>query len=126
MISPSVPAPRGLFLERSFPAAAAVTDYAREREKRLKALSVNGYISRDDLIWEKKDVLQVPASALFRKGGGWALSVAKSGWAVLRGVVLGHRNGLSAEVVSGVGEGILVIIHPEDTVRDGIRVQVRK
>jgi HlyD family secretion protein len=77
------------------------------------------------IIWEGKEVLQVPASALFRKGDGWALYGVERDKAVLRSVGIGHRNGLSAEVLSGVSEGAPVIIHPDDTVRDGVRVKVR-
>jgi HlyD family secretion protein len=78
------------------------------------------------VIWEGKDVLQVPASALFRKGDRWALYVVERDRAVLREVAIGHRNGLSAEVLSGVPEGAPVITHPDDMVRDGGRVSIRK
>jgi HlyD family secretion protein len=78
------------------------------------------------VIWEGKDVLQVPASALFRKGEGWGLYVVERERAVLREVKVGHRNGLSAEVLSGVTEGTPVIIHPDDTVRDGVSIRMRK
>ncbi|NTW57755.1 MAG: efflux RND transporter periplasmic adaptor subunit [Nitrospirae bacterium] len=78
------------------------------------------------VIWEEKDVLQVPASALFRKGDGWALFTVENKRAHLREVAVGHRNGLSAEILSGVPEGAFVIVHPDDTVRDGVRVRARK
>jgi HlyD family secretion protein len=78
------------------------------------------------VIWEGKDVLQVPAGSLFRKGEDWAVFVNDSGRAKLRQVKAGHRNGLTAEVLSGIAEGEEVIIHPDDTVRDGIRIRARQ
>jgi HlyD family secretion protein len=78
------------------------------------------------VLWEGNDVLQVPASALFRKGDGWALYVIDRDRARLREVVTGHRNGLAVEVLSGIEAGARVIAHPDDTVRDGVRVQARK
>lgn len=77
------------------------------------------------IIWEGKNVLQIPASALFRKGEGWAAFVMKNGKAHLREVKVGHRNGLAAEIISGISEGETVIIHPDDSIRDGSRVKVR-
>lgn len=78
------------------------------------------------ILWEGKDVLQVPASAIFRKGDGWAIYTVERDRALLREVAIGHRNGLAAEVLSGITAGTPVIAHPDDTVRDGIRVQARK
>ena len=77
------------------------------------------------IIWEGKDVLQVPASALFRKAGGWAVFVMKDRKSHLREVRVGHRNGLEAEIISGVLEGEMVIINPDESVRDGGRVRIR-
>ena len=78
------------------------------------------------VLWEGTDVLSVPASALFRRGEGWALYIIDHGRARLREVVIGHRNGLAAEVLSGIETGTPVIAHPDDTVRDGVQVQARK
>lgn len=77
------------------------------------------------VIWENKDVLQVPSGALFRKGEGWSLFVVKEGKAEQRQVEVGHRNGLTAEIVSGLTEGEQVITHPDDTVKNGVRVRAR-
>lgn len=77
------------------------------------------------MIWEGKDVLQVPASALFRHADQWAVFVADGKRARLRKVEVGHRNGLLAEIVSGLTENEQVINHPEDRVRDGIRIKPR-
>ncbi len=77
------------------------------------------------IIWEGKDVLQAPASALFRKGEDWALFTIENKRARLRTVEVGHRNGLSAEILSGLKEGEMVVAHPDDEVKDGARVKVR-
>jgi HlyD family secretion protein len=77
------------------------------------------------ILWEGKDVLNVPASALFRKGDGWALFAVENKRARIRMVQVGHRNGLLAEIVSGFREGEICIAHPDDTVREGVRVRMR-
>lgn len=77
------------------------------------------------IIWEGKDVLQVPASALFRKGEGWAVFVLINKRAHLRQVEIGHRTGLVAEIVSGISEGEIVITHPDESIKDGTRVRPR-
>lgn len=77
------------------------------------------------VIWEGKDVLQVPASSLFRKGEGWAVFVIEGGRARTRPVKVGHRNGLIAEIMEGLSEKDTVISHPDDRVSDGVRVKPR-
>ena len=78
------------------------------------------------IIWEGKDVFQVPDSSLFRKGDGWAVFVNDNGRARQRTVSVGHRNGLFAEVFSGLPEGREVIVHPGDAVSDGVRIRSRQ
>ncbi len=75
------------------------------------------------IVWEGKDVLQVPASALFRSGQDWAVFVADGGRAVRRTVQVGRRSALAAEILSGIAEGEQVIARPDDTVREGGRVK---
>ncbi len=77
------------------------------------------------IIWEGKDVLQVPASALFRKGEGWAVFVLINKRAHLRQVEIGHRTGLMAEIISGISEGEMVITHPDESIKDGTHVRPR-
>jgi HlyD family secretion protein len=77
------------------------------------------------LLWEGDDVLQVPASALFRYGDGWAVFTQEGGKAKRRLVEVGHRNGLVAQIISGVEEGGMVITHPSDQIEDGTRVRKR-
>jgi HlyD family secretion protein len=77
------------------------------------------------IIWEGKEVLQTPASALFRVGDGWAVFTVVNRRARLRAVEVGHRNGLTAEILSGLTEGEMVITNPDDSIRDGMRVRLR-
>lgn len=77
------------------------------------------------IIWEGTDILQIPASALFRKGEKWAVFVVRNKTAYEQEVEVGHRNGLTAEILSGLSEGSEVIAHPDDLVTDGVRVRPR-
>ena len=77
------------------------------------------------IIWEESSVLQVPDSALFRDGDGWALFRVQDDRAVKVRVDVGQRNGLRAQVLSGLNEGDRVIVHPDDRVRDGVAVASR-
>ena len=78
------------------------------------------------VIWEGKDVLQIPAGALFRSGKEWAVFVAENGKANLRRVEVGQRNGLTAQILSGLKEGDRVITHPDDAVSDGVQIRARQ
>jgi HlyD family secretion protein len=77
------------------------------------------------IIWEGKNVLQVPASALFRKQDGWAVFVVKNNKALKREVKVGQRTGLAAEILSGLIEGEEVISHPDNSIEEGTRVRPR-
>lgn len=86
----------------------------------------DGYrVEASFILWEADDVLQIPASALFRDGDGWAVFAVAQGKAVKRRVETGQRNGLSAQLVSGIKAGEQVIVHPDDRVRDGGAVAAR-
>lgn len=77
------------------------------------------------VLWEAADVLQIPAGSLFRDGGEWAAFVIEDGRAVKRRVKIGQRNGTVAELLDGAKEGEQVIAHPDDRLREGVRVQTR-
>jgi HlyD family secretion protein len=78
------------------------------------------------VIWEGKDVLQVPASALFRSGKEWMVFVEDNGKARQRTVEVGQRNGLAAEIISGLKEKEKVIAHPDDSISNGKHIRPRK
>lgn len=77
------------------------------------------------VLWEEKEVLQVPAGALFRIGDRFAVFVVEKGRAKARAVEIGRRSGLAAQLLSGLAEGETVILHPGDTVADGKKVRPR-
>lgn len=74
------------------------------------------------VLWHGDDVLQVPASSLFRYEDGWALFVDDDGRARRRAVTVGERSALAAQILEGVTPGTHVIDHPSDKVDDGVRV----
>ena len=77
------------------------------------------------VLWEGRDVMKVPTSALFRDQGQWAVYVAADDRARRMLVQLGRQTGQEAEVTSGLSEGMMVIVHPGDQVRDGARITDR-
>ncbi|HEY0633954.1 MAG TPA: HlyD family efflux transporter periplasmic adaptor subunit [Gammaproteobacteria bacterium] len=77
------------------------------------------------ILWEGDKVLQIPASALFRHDGGWAVFVIDNNEARLRQVVPGKRSGLAAQIHEGLQEGETVITHPDEKIADGLAVELR-
>ena len=77
------------------------------------------------ILWHEDDVLQVPASSLYRYQQGWAIFVVENNHAKRRVVKVGQRNGLTAQILEGVNEGEQVVNHPSDDVEDGRRVKQR-
>jgi HlyD family secretion protein len=77
------------------------------------------------VVWEGDGVLQVPTSSLFRHGETWAVWAVVGGTAVLREIETGARNGLDAQVLSGLEEGAQVIVHPSDAIVEGVKVERR-
>ena len=77
------------------------------------------------VIWEADRVLKVPTGALFRERGRWAVYVIESGRARRMTIEVGHQTSHEAEVTSGLTEGQVVILHPGDSLADGIRVAPR-
>jgi HlyD family secretion protein len=75
------------------------------------------------VLWKGEDVVTVPASAIYRSGGGWETFVVESGRARPRTVTIGHRGAFDVEVVSGLSPGEVVIRQPSDRISDGVRVR---
>ncbi len=86
----------------------------------------DGYrVEAQFILWQQADVLQVPASSLFRYQQGWAVFVIEGNRASRREIELGQRNGLTAQIVAGLEAGEMVINHPSDAVEDGKSVKQR-
>ncbi|MCC6522517.1 MAG: hypothetical protein IT373_07635 [Polyangiaceae bacterium] len=77
------------------------------------------------VVWERPSVLAVPASAVFRHDGGWAVYAIEEGRARLRPIEAGERNALEVEVRDGLADGAEVVLHPSDKVAEGVRVVTR-
>ena len=83
----------------------------------------DGYrVEAQFVLWEEAEVLQIPGNTLFRRGDGWAVFVIEAGIARRRAVTLGRRNGLAAQVLSGVQQGETLIAHPDDAINEGVEV----
>ena len=77
------------------------------------------------ILWDEDDVLQLPASSVFRYRDGWAVFVINGGRAQRRPVTIGQRNGLSVQILAGVDSGDRVLDHPSDEVDEGVSVRAR-
>ncbi len=77
------------------------------------------------LLWEGRDVLQLPLSALFRENDHWAVFVEQDGRARLREIEVGRRNSTAAEIRDGLSEGERVVLHPGERIVEGSRLRER-
>jgi HlyD family secretion protein len=78
------------------------------------------------ITWESQGVLKVPTGALVRIGDQWAVYAIQDGRAHRVPITIDHQNGQEAEVTSGLDAGTVVILHPGDTIAEGVRVQRRE
>jgi HlyD family secretion protein len=77
------------------------------------------------VILERDDVMQVPSGSLFRRGEDWAVYAVEEGRAAIRSVEVGARTSARVEIRAGLSEGDRVIVHPGDTIAEGVRVAQR-
>jgi HlyD family secretion protein len=78
------------------------------------------------VLWEGTDLLTVPMSSVFRVGDGWAAWRVVDGRAALAAVELGRRNDVAAEVLGGLSEGDVVILHPSEAITEAVRIEPRE
>ena len=76
-------------------------------------------------VWQAEKALIVPAGALFREGNTWKTYVFRDATARLTTVDAGHSDGRFTEIRSGLRAGDEVLLHPPDTVKDGMAVTKR-
>ncbi len=76
------------------------------------------------VIW-RGEVLKVAATALFRDGDQWSVFVIDGSRARTRRVNIGHQSATETEITGGLQPGQLVVTHPSEQLRDGIRVSLR-
>ena len=78
------------------------------------------------VIWEGKDLIKLPLTALFRDNERWAVYMEEDGRAKLQYIELGRRTGLEAEIIEGLEVGDRVVAYPSDRVVNDVRISARK
>lgn len=73
--------------------------------------------------WKAGNVLKAPSSAFFREGEKWKVFIVEGEKARLREVEIGHQTASETEVISGLDEDDLVILHPANQITDGTKVE---
>ena len=77
------------------------------------------------VIWQGEDILQLPQSALFRDGGGWAVFREIDGIASLTPVVVGQQSEGQAQLLDGLSLGDTVVLFPSSSLADGAAIIAR-
>ena len=83
----------------------------------------DGYRVEAEFVLSQGRALTVPSGALFRQGQEWALYTIADGRAHRQSVRIGRRGGLDTEILAGLATGTEVIVHPDDRVSEGTRVE---
>jgi HlyD family secretion protein len=78
------------------------------------------------VLWEGKNVLKLPLTALFRDGDKWAVFVDNGDTARKRNVKLGQRTGLEAEILGGLKAGERIVTHLSDKIAEGVSIEARQ
>ncbi len=104
--------------EQRVPVIVDFTDLQSAAEQ----LGVGFRVEAEFVLWEGDAVIQVPTSALFRSDGRWSVFVVADGRAQQREVRTGRRSGMVTQILDGLEPGEVVVTHPGDRVRDGVRV----
>jgi HlyD family secretion protein len=78
------------------------------------------------ITFRSNNAIKLPASSLFKEGDQWSVYIFSNGRIRKRSVVISHRSGLEAMVEKGIEPGEKVVIYPGDSVKDGIRVKLKK
>ena len=77
------------------------------------------------VVWDGRDVLRVPSTALFRVGDHWGVFRVVAGRAHRVPVDLGPTDGTMTVAAAGLQDGDEVITQPSDMIEDGTRVSRR-
>lgn len=75
------------------------------------------------IVWEGKEVLKVPTSALFRCGKSWCAFTVEGGRARRRSLEVGRRGNFETEIRAGLQAGDLVVLYPSEKIEPGSRVE---
>lgn len=99
-----------------------IADLVTPPEQRLN-LGDNFRVEARIVVWETRDALKVPAGALFRRGGQWAVFVVSGNRARLQPVKVGRASATETQVLDGLKNGDTVVLYPGDRVRHGERLK---
>jgi HlyD family secretion protein len=77
------------------------------------------------VVWEGKNTLKVPLSALFRCKPSWCVFTVEKGKTRRQTVEVGQRSDTAAQIKHGLRKGEFVILHPTEQIKDGSRVTSR-
>lgn len=123
-------------VSRVEPAAFTKTSALGIEEKRVNIIALpertdprlgdNYRVLASIVVREAPEALKVPSSTLFRRGSSWRLFVIDRGRAVERQVRIGLRGAFETEVLGGVRVGQQVILHPQNELKEGMRVKVQE
>jgi len=72
------------------------------------------------------DATKVPATALFTTAGAWRVFAVRGARARSQTVTIGEMSDTEVEIKSGLRPGDVVVAHPSDQIRDGVRVSARR
>jgi HlyD family secretion protein len=70
------------------------------------------------------DSLKVPTGALYRDGNQWYVFRVVDGRARATPVTAGPSNGTETQIIDGLSQGEIVILHPTSEVQGGVRVRI--
>lgn len=76
--------------------------------------------------WRIEDAILVPLSGVFQQQGAWFTFVDVDGVAERRAIEIGRRDARSAVVTSGLEPGDRIVIHPPDSIADGVSIAERE
>jgi HlyD family secretion protein len=81
-------------------------------------------VEAEIIIDRERNTLLAPISSLFRIKELWSVFKVEEGMAKLQTVEIGRRNDHYAEILEGLQEDDLVILHPSNDIKEGVKVKV--
>lgn len=101
-----------------------IIDFASPKEK-WSRIAHGFQVDVRIVLWEGREVLKIPLTALFRDGENWAVFVDNGDNAKTQDVKIGRRTGLEAEILDGLEAGDRILVHPSDKITDGVAIEAR-
>ncbi|QQR91285.1 MAG: HlyD family efflux transporter periplasmic adaptor subunit [Myxococcales bacterium] len=97
-----------------------------DESARVHELGDGYHVEVKIIIWQEKNVLQVPIAAVFRNAKSrWAVYVVKDGKAKLREVSVVRRSSDAVQISKGLKQHETVILFPSDLIKDGVSIDTQ-